>query len=58
MVTLLHHSAEIGLLLFLLSFIAILIFALTRTKQDLSHWADLPLDASVQSPKIQHQEKQ
>jgi hypothetical protein len=42
-----HHSAEVGLLLFLLSFILISVFAITRTRKELDRWASLPLGGSA-----------
>ncbi len=40
---LMHHSAEVGLVLFLVSFLMILFIAMTRTQTELDAWASLPL---------------
>jgi len=37
------HSAETGLVLFVISFIAITVYAITRSKKELDRWSDLPL---------------
>lgn len=47
---LMNHSAEVGLLLFLISFFLILFFAMTRTRKELDSWATLPLGGTPSSP--------
>jgi len=44
---LMHHSAEVGLLLFLVSFLLILFFALTRSRGELDRWAEIPLQCTT-----------
>lgn len=41
-----NHSAEMGLVLFFVCFAAIAIFAATRTRRQLDHWARLPLGSN------------
>ena len=46
------HSTEIGLVLFVLCFVAILAWATTRTRSELDDWSNLPLgDAMGSTPK-------
>jgi len=40
------HSAEIGLVLFVVCFITITIYAMTRSRRELDRWSDLPLSES------------
>jgi cbb3-type cytochrome oxidase subunit 3 len=40
------HSAETGLVLFVICFAAITIYAITRTRNELDRWSDLPLNDS------------
>ena len=39
------HSTEIGLVLFFLSFVFILGYSLTRSRQEVDDWSNLPLVA-------------
>lgn len=41
-----NHSAETGLVLFLVCFAAITLFAATRTSRQLESWAKLPLGSN------------
>jgi hypothetical protein len=50
---LMHHSAEVGLILFLVIFFLVLFFALTRTRKELDGWASLPLDGTRKGPRAQ-----
>jgi cbb3-type cytochrome oxidase subunit 3 len=50
---LMHHSAEIGLILFLIVFLLVLFFALTRTRKELDNWASLPLEVTIKGPQTQ-----
>ena len=40
------HSAEIGLLLFVVCFITIAAYAMTRSRTELDRWSGLPLSES------------
>lgn len=42
------HSAEIGLVLFLLSFVVILAWSVTRSRKDVDHWSSLPLAQTIE----------
>jgi len=46
-----HHSAEVGLILFLVIFFLVLFFAMTRTRKELDGWASLPLDGTCKCPR-------
>lgn len=36
---------EVGLVLFLVSFVAMFVWAVTRSRQEINHWSDLPLES-------------
>jgi cbb3-type cytochrome oxidase subunit 3 len=38
------QAGEIGLLMFLLIFLCVTIWTFSRSKSDITHWADIPLD--------------
>ena len=40
------HSAEIGLMLFVLVFVGTTLWAITRTRKQVDHWSSLPLGGS------------
>ena len=42
------HSAEIGLVLFLLSFVVILAWSVTRSRKEVDHWSSLPLAQTIE----------
>lgn len=42
------HSAEIGLVLFLLSFLVILSWSVTRSRKEVDHWSSLPLAQTIE----------
>jgi len=42
------HSAEIGLVLFLLSFVLILAWSVTRSRKEVDHWSNLPLAQTIE----------
>ena len=39
--------AEMGLVIFFLTFIGAVIWAMTRKREDVRHWAAMPLDGEV-----------
>ena len=43
------HSAEIGLLMFFVSFVVIALWTATRTRKEVNDWSSLPL-SSVKEP--------
>ena len=46
------HSAEIGLVLFFLSFVVITLWTVTRSRKEVADWSTLPLsNASDPEPK-------
>lgn len=40
------HSAEIGLVLFFLSFAVIFLWTITRTRKEVDDWSGLPLSSA------------
>ena len=40
------HSAEIGLVLFFLSFVVITLWTVTRTRKEVDDWSALPLSGA------------
>ena len=47
------HSAEIGLVMFFVSFIVIAIWTITRTRKEVEDWSSLPLSATKESAQSQ-----
>jgi len=43
-------AGEIGLLLFVLIFLIVSAWTFTRTRQDVHHWAEIPLDPTPPNP--------
>ncbi len=41
---------EVGLVLFLVIFALVVTWALTRSRQDVDHWAHLPVDTENKTP--------
>jgi cbb3-type cytochrome oxidase subunit 3 len=44
----LARAGEAGLLLFLLIFLAVTVWAFTRSRREIDHWAELPLETDPQ----------
>ena len=56
----LRHSdlatwAEMGLVIFFITFIATLLWALTRKRADVNHWAALPLEGEPLREEFDHE---
>lgn len=49
------HSAEIGLLLFFISFILIAAWTITRSRKEIDNWSSLPL-ATTNDPHAKEME--
>jgi len=43
-------AGEIGLVLFVLIFLGVAVWTFTRSRHEVDHWADIPLDQAPQNP--------
>jgi cbb3-type cytochrome oxidase subunit 3 len=43
-------AGEIGLILFVLIFLGVAVWTFTRSRHEVDHWADIPLDQPPRNP--------
>lgn len=46
------HSAEIGLIMFFVSFVAIALWTITRTRKEVDDWSTLPLSQTKEPAEL------